>query len=197
MRRIAKVSIIAIGVLTVSSSVAIASRICDELWFTRNWVMDQTGYCFGSALGQAQFDNSDCAGQQITLTPVQRAFVTEIRRRESTLGCSVNTARSALDMPDLALRKRLERQPVRHEGDNMEGWGCLGYVGPQVRLHVGPSSTSAQVGRIEAGDWVGIGGHEAIDGWMYVLTYGPSWSAFRSAGWMPEGLTISCEAEAG
>lgn len=197
MKRVAKFSIVTSVFLAASSTAATASRICDDLWFTRNWVMHQAGYCFGSILAQAQFDNSGCTGQQITLTPAQSAFVAEIQRRESVLGCSVNNSRSTLDMPDLALRKRLEHQPVRHEGDNMEGWGCLGYRGGPIALHAGPNVASKQVGRIDAGDWVGIGGHDTVDGWIYVTTHAPSWGKFRSGGWMLMGQTVSCDAEAG
>lgn len=197
MKRVARFSILTTILFAASGTVATASRVCDDLWFTRNWVMHHAGYCFGSTLGQAQFDSSDCTGHQITLTPAQSAFVTDIQRREAALGCSVNTGRSTLDMPDMPVRNRLERQPVRHIGDNMEGWGCLGYAGPQIALHAAPNVVSTQVGRIDSGDWIGIGGHEAVDGWVYVTTHGPSWSSLRSGGWMQMGQTISCEAEAG
>jgi len=195
VEKFARAALIAAGLLATAPSAAVADRICDELWFSRNWVMDQAGYCFGSALGRALFDNADCTGQQVTLTPAQTAFVTEIRHRETALGCSVNTAQTTLNMPDLALRKRLSVQPLPHE--DFQGWGCLGYIGPQVRLHEAPDRASAQVGRITGGDWVSVGGFEAVNGWMYVLTYGPSWGSFLSGGWMPTEPMIRCEAEAG
>lgn len=197
MRYFAKIAVSALVVLAASTSVAMADRVCDELWFTRNWVMHQAGYCFASPLGRAQFDNSDCSRQAIDLTPEQSAFVTEIRRREATFGCSVNTKRSTLEMPDLELRKRLERQPLPHEGDNMDGWGCLGYVGPEAALRAAPDATSAEVGRIASGDWVGVDGYQAVEGWLYVVAYGPSWETFRSGGWIPMGQAIRCELEAG
>ena len=35
------------------ASPAAASDVCDDLWFTRNLIMDRAGYCFGSVLGRA------------------------------------------------------------------------------------------------------------------------------------------------
>ena len=36
---------------------AAADERCHDLWFARNAIMDRAGYCFGSVLGQAVFDN--------------------------------------------------------------------------------------------------------------------------------------------
>ena len=196
MKRIARFFVSSAFVVATSTA-ATASSICDDLWFTRNWVMSQAGYCFGSVLGMAQFDNTRCTGQNITLSPVQTAFVTEVRRRETVLGCSVDTGRTTLRIADVALRKRLQYQPMRHEGDNMEGWGCLGFVGPEVSLRSAPRVGAEQVGHIVAGDWVSIGGYEPVDGWTYVMTYEPNWGGFRSGGWMHLEQSIRCEAEAG
>lgn len=195
MRRVVNPTIGAIAVLAASASAAFASRHCDELWFTRNWVMDQAGYCFGSALGQATFGNSDCLGEQIALSPAQTALVGEVRRIESIHGCSVDTGRAALDFPELPLRMRLTVQPMPHE--EMLGWGCLGYAGREVALHAAPATGSAQVGRIDPGDWVSVGAYQPVDGWMYVSTHGQAWGSFRSGGWTPLETTMTCEQEAG
>ena len=46
--------------LLLTPVTAVADALCDELWLTRNMVFDRAGYCFGSNLGEAIFDNSDC-----------------------------------------------------------------------------------------------------------------------------------------
>ena len=53
--------------LFLIASPAAASDVCHDLWFTRNLIMDRAGYCFGSMLGKATFDNSDCTGKNVSL----------------------------------------------------------------------------------------------------------------------------------
>ena len=55
---------------------------CADLWFTRNLIMDRAGYCFGSALGQAVFDNGDCIGKTVPLPAGAADRIAEIRARE-------------------------------------------------------------------------------------------------------------------
>ena len=135
--------------------------------------------------------------QQVTLTPAQSDFVAEIQRLEAQLGCSVDTGRSTLDMPSVEIRLRLEQQPLPYVGDNEEGWGCLGYDGAGITLFSAPSTGSTPLGRIDTGAWIRVGGYQAVNGWQFVTTYGPSWNTFRSGGWMQPGIALSCQAEAG
>lgn len=197
MGRLARLLIITIGFTTIPFSVAMADSLCDELWFSRNSIMDQAGYCFSSPLGQAQFDNSDCTGQDVALTPEDADLVNEIQRIEAASNCSVDTGRTTLDISDLTMRERLERQPVRHEGDNNEGWACIGYIGQEITLHAGPNAASAPIGRLNPGDWVVVGRYQNVDGWWYITTHEESWGALVSSGWKPPGQGIHCEAEAG
>lgn len=60
------------------ATTAQADGRCNDLWFTRNALINQAGYCFGSNLGQALFDNSDCQGKSVTLSPEAQRQVAQI-----------------------------------------------------------------------------------------------------------------------
>ena len=99
----------AIATLTAlaGSGSASADPVCDDLWFSRNIVFHEAGYCFGSALGQTVFGNARCIGQDIDLHADMKARVEEIRQREADWGCAVDTSRTRLDLPQIAQRMAL------------------------------------------------------------------------------------------
>ncbi len=72
---------------------------CNELWFARNLIMDRAGYCFGSPLGQALFDNRDCRGSDVSLSPAHKSQVRKIQSLEAQIRCKVNSGRVGLDVP--------------------------------------------------------------------------------------------------
>ena len=82
--------------LILLASPAAAADVCDDLWFTRNLIMDRAGYCFGSALGQAVFDNGNCIGKSVSLSTQLQRQVAEIRELEKQIPCKVDTARTRL-----------------------------------------------------------------------------------------------------
>lgn len=166
---------------------------CEDLWFTRNQVMDRAGYCFESNLARSVFDNSDCIGQDVRLAPDQEALVAEIRALEAEIGCRVNTRGTVLDLEDIGIRQSLIDLPVL---DTLAG-GCLGWLGPPRPLHAGRSQTTPVIGLIEPGDFVRYN-HRLDDGWFYVTTHGPSWSGLRAGGWQAGDLTtVTCADFAG
>ena len=152
---------------------------CEDIWFTRNLIMDRAGYCFSSPLGAALFDNSDCTGTQISLDPAAQAQVARIRALEAQHGCQVDTNRTWMDMPDMAFRKALTVLPIRTEGE----WGCLGWTGAAAPLYSGYYEPFHAIGQVGPGDYVSFA-YENVGDWIYVTTYAPVWGAFRSAGWL-------------
>lgn len=70
---------------------SIESMTCDQLWFARNQVFHDHGYCFSSARGMAAFSNASCdpkiTGSDIPLTSIERDLVFRIQARERQLGC--------------------------------------------------------------------------------------------------------------
>jgi hypothetical protein len=172
---------------------AAATETCDDLWFTRNALIDRAGYCFGSPLGQSLFDNAGCLGKSVTLAPDAKEKVARIQAREALIGCSVNTSAETLDLDDLFVRRQLVDLPVADEFES----GCLGWVGPQTLLRAGTDPQSPVVGQILPGDYLSFG-HDQEDGWVYVTVHQPNYAGLTSAGWLPDmGGGYPCAAFAG
>lgn len=150
---------------------------CHDLWFTRNLVMDRAGYCFGSALGQAQFDNTDCLGKSVSLSPEWQRFVMRLQQEERARGCRVNTAQTVLDLPDAPLRRSLETLPIV---DSTES-ACLGWRASPAPLYAGTNLGSRVTGYVQQGDNLYFG-HLSEGTWEFVIVSGPDWAP-RFVGW--------------
>lgn len=168
----------------VIATPALANTWCDDLWFTRNLVMDQAGYCFGSTLGQTVFDNGDCTGKSVTPDRAGRALVARIQKMEADAACKgrVNTRGRELDVGDIGIRMMLGDLPVIAKTPS----ACIGWRGPMTSLHARRQAYRASFGLIEPGDAVSFD-HEPQDGWIYVTAHdfdgtGP-WS-LKSGGWV-------------
>ena len=171
--------------LTFTFQPAIADDICHDLWFTRNAIMDRAGYCFGSALGQAVFDNSDCTGKTVNLTRQTIDFVNRIKSQEAGFGCRVDTGQTVLDLDDLHIRRRLADLPLRDEFES----ACIGWLGPETPLYAGHDLGSGQVGRIMPGDNISFAFWPEGD-WAYLTILAPDWSV-KSGGWSNVGFPDS------
>ncbi|WP_116131741.1 DUF4453 domain-containing protein [Tropicimonas sp. IMCC34043] len=165
---------------------------CNELWFTRNLIMDRAGYCFGSALGQALFDNRDCRGKDVQLSAAQSAQVRKIQALETQIGCKVNTSRRSLDLPFMAELRRLRDMPLPADG----GWACIGWQGAAVPLYDGYSAGAQVVGQIRPGDWVGYG-YIGDGGRTVVMVRRGGERGNGMLGWMDDSVRASCAEEAG
>jgi len=73
----------------ISPSFAFADS-CYDLWYERNAIYDDNGYCFKTALGKRVFDNSDCYTSDPSFTKAEQRRIDQIRRQEKRLGCKVN-----------------------------------------------------------------------------------------------------------
>lgn len=157
---------------------AMADDGCHDLWLARNATMDRAGYCFGSVLGQAVFDNTGCIGTSVALAPREQAIVAQIQSFESQYGCQVDTSRPVLDADLLNFRLALTQQPVRDELES----ACLGWLGSPVPLHAGPDPSMPILGQITPGAYVSYA-HLPVGNWSYVTVSGPDWVKF-SGGWL-------------
>ena len=166
--------------LALFATPAAASDVCDDLWFTRNLIMDRAGYCFGSALGQAVFDNGNCIGKSVSLSAQLQRQVAEIRELERLIPCKVDTSRTRLDLPDLETRRKLVDLPVRDEFES----GCIGWQRDRSPLYAGHDDGTAIIGRVEPGDDVLWSHRSQVEGWDYVMVMQPGWGQVKSAGWM-------------
>ncbi|MEM1129290.1 MAG: YARHG domain-containing protein [Pseudomonadota bacterium] len=128
---------------------------CNQLWFMRNLIVDRAGYCFGSELGQALFNNGDCVGQDIRLSPAQEAQVGRIRGLERQIGCSVDTSATSLDVAYMGALRNLRDMALPDNGAALCTW-----AGSPVSLFDGAGAGSTAIGTMEAGDtvtfeWIG------------------------------------------
>ena len=158
---------------------AAAGDFCDDLWYARNAIFHEAGYCFGSELGQAVFGNEGCTGTSPSLTDDQRSRLERIRANEE--GCNVSTSRSSLALDDFSIRQSLSDQPIRWLGES----ACLGWTGEPLALRAGHSLAARLTGELARGDDVMFAyENENAQGrsWHYVQTWRDG--SFRSAGWV-------------
>ena len=168
MKRIALVLSLAMALPATADVWDSPEPVCNRLWYMRNLVMDRAGYCFGSALGEALFDNSDCVGGDIRLSPNDSRQVAKMKALEDQEGCRVNTKARTLDLfgENPAVLRRLRDMP-------MPGWGSGGctWAGAPIPLFDGYSSGSVQIGQIRAGDRLSFE-YESEGKWSAVSTSG-------------------------
>ena len=63
---------------------------CENLWYVRNRIYDENGYCFRTARAREAFDNSDCwvnNQSKVQMSQTERHNVNEIVEAESENGC--------------------------------------------------------------------------------------------------------------
>ncbi|MDE4098813.1 DUF4453 domain-containing protein [Phaeobacter gallaeciensis] len=170
----------AVACLALFAAPAAAGDFCHDLWYTRNAIMDQAGYCFGSALGQAVFGTGPCIGKSVSLTPQDQQRVAQIQGMERDMSCRVNTKQHHLDLDDLHIRRQLSDLPIP---DEIQG-ACLGWMGPATALHAGHSEASPVIGQILPDDTVSYS-HWPDAGWTYVTTSAGhgDWRV-KSGGWL-------------
>jgi hypothetical protein len=71
--------------------VAMAAKpSCYDLWYARNAIYDENGYCFKSDLGKETFDNSDCWTSKPKFSKAEWAAILAIKDEEEARGCHVN-----------------------------------------------------------------------------------------------------------
>jgi hypothetical protein len=126
---------------------AVADALCDELWLSRNMVFDRAEYCFGSELGKAIFDNSDCTTSSPKLDAAAELIVAQAREVEEEFSCSVDTSRTSLDVDQVDQRRALYDIPVRTGYESV----CLDYSGPALLLTAGRHPDTAFFGEIMPG----------------------------------------------
>lgn len=64
---------------------------CHELWYARNEIYKDQGYCFKTARAIREFGNAGCqydSESRVPLTRAERQRVERISRIESELGCN-------------------------------------------------------------------------------------------------------------
>lgn len=145
---------------------------CGDAWYLRNLAFDRAGYCFGSALGEALFDNSDCTTHSPTLSDWDKSVVSAAKRYEQDMGCSVDTTQASIGATLIGKLDLVDRLPVLASYDSM----CLGFNGPDLPMRSDLGiATSFSTGDVAAGDTVRFR-FEGADGFEFVETeFGAGW----------------------
>lgn len=81
--------LLACAVMTASVVPALADS-CYDLWYERNLIYAQYGYCFVTPLGRRVFADYDCWTRNPRLEPWEQQRVREIKAEERRIGCRVN-----------------------------------------------------------------------------------------------------------
>lgn len=69
---------------------AASAASCWDLWYERNAIYDDNGFCFSTSLGKRTFDNSDCWTKNPELSQWEQRRVAQIQAEERRRGCKVN-----------------------------------------------------------------------------------------------------------
>ena len=84
-------TITAISALGIILSVQPAlAESCYDLWYERNSIYNDNGFCFSTQMGQETFDNSDCTTKHVRLSRSEQRQVDRIKDEEDSRGCNVN-----------------------------------------------------------------------------------------------------------
>jgi len=180
----------ALAVLFATS--AQSDEVCNDLWFARHGIFDAAGYCFGSPLGLALYDNEGCTSSNPRLTADARRKVSRIEARQAELGCSIDLNQTEFELPALTFRQALREQPIRATTES----ACMGWRGPTIQVFAGPTAEEP-LGVIENGDDI-LYSHEPQDDWDYVTVWTPGFGEVKAAGWLPSfGEAQLCSDQAG
>lgn len=167
---------ILLSLFVVLGSPLAALTLCDDLWFTRNLVFDRAGYCFGSPLGQAVFDNADCTTSAPDLSKRDKAFIDRVRKVEADWSCQINTSRITIEVDDIQQRRAIRDLPI---ADGYES-ACIGWRGQRYLLFSERNTTTEPIGELLPGDTIGwFFAEEGAWGFLIISNEGIT----RTTGW--------------
>ncbi len=84
-----RAAVIAFGIVTAVPNVAMAAS-CLDLWYARNAIYDDNGFCFKTDLALEYFDNSDCWTRNPHFSKSEQKAINAIVAEEKRRGCKVN-----------------------------------------------------------------------------------------------------------
>ena len=198
--------LLSVFLLLATPSFAESEAACEELWFARNAMMDGAGYCFSTPLGQAVFDNSDCATTEPVLSGPANRIIARILEVEADLACAIDTsltAFQALDLQDgrlhLEQRRELAIQPPA-PADVIDAFSCHDYRGEPLPVLAAPDRNAPLIRTVQPGGQFSFShGVDLQDGTLtpisaylgsgtafadsHVWTYGAVRDADRQQGW--------------
>ncbi|MCB1418758.1 MAG: YARHG domain-containing protein [Zhengella sp.] len=87
-----KTFILAAGLAAAAAAMPTAAfaQSCYDLWYERNLIYAENGYCFKTRLARRTFRNYDCWTDNPRLSRWEQRRVAQIQRQERRRGCRVN-----------------------------------------------------------------------------------------------------------
>ena len=172
-------------------------EVCEELWFARNAMLNEAGYCFTPPLGQSVFDNSDCTTRQPRIEDAVSAQISRIQQieqnppflEEAGQSCQVDTSQTELrELRFVALRQQVTFHPAT---DGRTG-GCVNYMGDDFLVFSAPDIGARILGRVESGFSFSLA-HLPWRDWNFALVWrDTSLSDPITIGWYRQDLRESC-----
>lgn len=68
----------------------IQAASCYDLWYERNLIYAQNGYCFSTSLAQRVFSDFSCWTKNPDLSRAEQRRVSALKAEENRRGCKVN-----------------------------------------------------------------------------------------------------------
>ena len=81
---------VTVSTIVLGASAPARAESCYDLWYARNLIYAENGYCFKTALGKETFAGYDCYTGNPHLSRAERNEVAAIKREERRRGCHVN-----------------------------------------------------------------------------------------------------------
>ena len=88
MKLIATAALAAAALVALPSAAMAAS--CYDLWYARNEIYYENGYCFATDLAISTFGNDDCYTKHPHFTKKEQRMINAIVAEERSRGCKVN-----------------------------------------------------------------------------------------------------------
>lgn len=142
---------------------AYADTACEDLWFSRNVIYDAHGYCFGSPLGKAMFDNTGCTTVDPELSPELAKRVAQNWARYNAMECNVDQSQAEIAIYNRETRAQIMAQPIAAEFGDL----CQTFGGPETALMNAPADSAEKLGAINVGDMLGLL-HEPENDWHFI-----------------------------
>ena len=76
--------------LVLGASAPARAESCYDLWYARNIIYAENGYCFKTELGKETFSGYDCWTRNPAFSRSERREVAAIKAEERSRGCRVN-----------------------------------------------------------------------------------------------------------
>jgi YARHG domain len=80
----------ALGAVFLAAATPAQAQSCADLWYQRNSIFKEAGYCFRTPRGVRAFGNAGCLydeESEVPLSDRQRRIVAQIRATERAYGC--------------------------------------------------------------------------------------------------------------